>query len=1599
VWRARRDDPSDPEATYFYALDVFRFRGPYAAWQHLQQVGELGGSASSDLFSSWCALRAEVCAMLRDFDAAEEWIQHVLEVAPQSPWVHVCRAFALEMEDRYDEALAAARQSLSLRPWYRPAVQSVAHLLTLLVRDHEALSLLEEASQRSEVSSTTGQLHALQMELKDYPAARRSLERYVELVPLREKAVTQWIAGQRSELAYYHGDLDEAIAQAKASDLKYFKEIARRLEDPARAGAGRKLLSVGFVRQHHMTCGPATLSAVGRFWQMPVDHLQVADAICYDGTSCYSERKWARENGWAVREFSVTEPAAAALIDRGIPFTFTTVEPTNSHLQAVIGYDGRRGTITIRDPFERHSREGLADKVLERYAAYGPRGMAMVPLARGALLDEVTLPDAAQWDALHALDGALEAHRRQQAEEVARQMQSQWPDHKLTHEARRRLAIYDGNPTEQLAAIEALLAQFPTNQRLQLERLSLLRHHARRDELLAAYRALCQGKESHPVFWQQYAQELRQDARRHGEAVVLLRRAIRRWPMEPSNYYILANLLWDQRRYVEALAHYRLAASLANKDEQYASSYFSAANYLKRTEEAMAFLRGRVERFGRKSSWPARTLVSSLLQVERTSEALAALDQAIGLRPDDGELVLFAADTLASCSSDRMPQALKYLAQAKETCAPGSWLRTAARLAYFDNRPADALGYWRELLAFQPLAIDAHRWAATILAETEGPAAARRHLAEACDRFPHYQPLCELWCEWVRQDTDAEREPVIRRLLAINPDQAWGCRELGYLLADRNQMEEAWRLAEAALRIDPNNPSSPALKACLLRKEGRRAEACQALREAIRLSVDADFAIGSLIELAATAAERREVLTFVKGELSRQVIFGDGLLAFRNHARGVLDDEELLALLREGLAERGDLWHAWSAIVLQLRDMHRLDEAADLARQATERFPFLPRLWLDRASVARARGQAEEELEALEAAYRINPRWDEGVHRLCEFHQRQGDLAKARELLELAVERSPLDGWLQTELAEVLWALDEKQGALERVRKTVQHDPGNQRAWDCLNFWADELGCGEIALEAARELTQRRGGEARSWLILARMLDAPEQRQERLAACQRAIELNARCTDAYDLRCQALAAAKQWDEALAACRPAVFGDHVPSDLRAREAWIHAERGDVARAIELMKQVVHDDPVFYGAWSKLADWCRQVQDHATYLEAAEALAHLAPQYEVSHGYLGEARLLGGDRPGAIESLAHAIELDPRYEFAGNLLFDLHLEDGELDAAARTLATLRRHSNSPFVLGRAVQLAARRGDRDEATELLRQLCVTRSESDWTVSAPVEAMSRAGWEDAVLQVLQASLQDPAAVPEVGRQWGRLAARRRQLIDGAALGKLLERGDLGKRALEAHVQQVAGDGNVSLLRSFIRQNEAWLKQDNFCWGIIGWSLVVARRYDEADKWQADWRCREAESWMLVNVSEAARAQGRDDDGREANLLGLERPWSHAHALHHLWLACDAAFEGDTNAAREHLDAAEGQRLDPDYVFLRQLGQCAVEMMQAPPEKAGEVFARVRRELHDAKSGYQPFALEPGRKRAYARCLKRLAQAHGAWWAWLWYFWKRYGE
>ena len=174
----------------------------------------------------------------------------------------------------------------------------------------------------------------------------------------------------------------------------------------------------------------------------------------------------------------------------------------------------------------------------------------------------------------------------------------------------------------------------------------------------------------------------------------------------------------------------------------------------------------------------------------------------------------------------------------------------------------------------------------------------------------------------------------MQALLALvkqRPQDAWSRREYALVLCDLRQYDQAAAEAAIAMRLEPNSPISHATQGLVFSRLDRLPEAHQCWRQSIRLSVDYQFAVNELVSSFQSVADRREALRFVRSELVRQVIFGNGLLAYRDRATGTLTSEELLEDLRDALAARPDLWHSWSAVINQLLFIDRPDEALKLA--------------------------------------------------------------------------------------------------------------------------------------------------------------------------------------------------------------------------------------------------------------------------------------------------------------------------------------------------------------------------------------------------------------------------------------------------------------------------------------------------------------------------------------------------------------------------------------------------------------------------------------------------------------------------------------------
>ncbi|MBI3830129.1 MAG: tetratricopeptide repeat protein, partial [Planctomycetes bacterium] len=991
-----------------------------------------------------------------------------------------------------------------------------------------------------------------------------------------------------------------------------------------------------------------------------------------------------------------------------------------------------------------------------------------------------------------------------------------------------------------------------------------------------------------------------------------------------------------------------------------------------------------------------RTLFWALEILGLPDQGFEELDAGFKHRLEDGELMLFAAEVHARYG--HFERAEQFLRAAKGKTRRAAWLRAAAELEGLRSDPAAALELWKLVADAAPLDLGAQRALAQCLAETLGRAAALEHLRALAERFPHHLGILALRIEWLRQEPAAEAEACIRRMVELDPQNAWARRQLAWNLHEQHRLDEAFAEAAAARTLHPSEPACAILFGSLCQRAGRIPEARAAFQETLRLSVEETFALARLMDLSDSPEERRAAILYFHGELVRQVTHGDGLLAFRQHARGILSDEEILAKLHEAHAARPDLWHSWSALVRQFLDMNRAGEALETARAATERFPLMARVWLDRANACRATKDEPGEIDALQQAYQTGARWGPAARQLADAYSRKNEVAKAREILEAAATRDPLDPANHGLLAEALWHLGEKDAALARIERAVLIEPGYEWAWNSLRQWAEETGQPQRAAEGARALAQRRPGEARSWLVLAKMLTPDAHAEERLTALDQALKLNPRIGEAHDLRAETLAALQRWEDALAACRPAVYGERPPLELRGRAAWIKAEAGRLPEAIAALRTLLAEAPEYAWGWYHLVRWLYRGDDPKSFLDAAETFARLDSASALAQGYLGDARLRAKDRTGAQAAFERALALDPNYSFSFASLFDMKLEDNDLDGARAILAQMPGPDENPSALARAVRLAARIKDESAAIAALRKLALRSAPNRGYLDDALKALEEPGWARQANQVLEEISENKDAPPFVAEIVVERLAKRRLWDEAARLaGRLLDQGDAGVRAASELLSAMAEANEKSALLHFIEQHRHPLHLNTRTWGYAGYALATVREYGSCIHWLNDWNKRAGvEPWMLSNLTLSLEYRGQEREALEVSRGALKLPADHTVATHRIWAALHEAFGGDAAAAQALLKEVNAHGLKPFNRFLHTLAEAAAVAGKGMGSSGAETFAILRNNLASARKIDPNFRKDAIERRYYLRCAARIAAARGSVFAYLWLGYQR---
>ncbi len=1531
-WRASEKSPDLMLDVFWHVLEK---RGAYLAWQWLRRH-EPARSFAAKARSDHAGAMAMVLTAMRDFDAADAALRLGEQLVPGDRWFKVLRADWLRHQDLRKQALEIARQAEAEHPEYISAVHIHAELLVEQEQDDTAMEVLRQGRERLQsfkLEAMTGQLLLEQGRLDQ---AWESLDRCERLLPLIETAQRDWLHGRRCDIASARADRDEALKQAsQVQESSFYKRVAEKLSAAVPAPR-RVLLPVPFVRQHHVTCAPASMTSLARFWRMEADHLEMAEEICHDGTPNYRQRQWAETHGWAAREFTVTLESARRLLDAGIPFLLSTVYPGGAHAQVVMGQDDLRGVLFIRDPGNRRTSEFLAAEALEQQAPYGPRGLAMVPLDLAATLAAIDLPDAEPHDLFHEVSIRLQQHDRAGALGAIEKLRADYPVHRLRWHAECAIAEYDQDLSAQLAALEELLRLYPGVENWQTRRLDLIACLRGYEAYMAALREVCASEQTHPILWVKLARELVFNTPDQPESRRWLRR-VHRARVDAMAIVTEAGLLWENRCQEDAAALYRLAACLEPHQEGMWSSWFRAARWTRQAETALHMLRRRFEQMGTTSAAPALTLCHALEQLDRSHEALAVLEESLRLRPDDADHALHAASEMLL--RNRPGRAREILDGIQGSARAAAWHRVRARLAKHEGDVEAQLHHWRAVIEDQPLDAGAHRAFARLLEFQEGQAASLSWLRGRCAQHPFDRELHLVMLTWAEAVGLDEREAAVREIIRIDPKDPWAHRELADVLCARRCFAEAHAVLDYAASIQGSHPALHNIRSLVLEGEGKMEEALVERRRSLSLDVDNTSALTALLRLSRGPEQRSETIRFIQSELRRQITCGDAVLTFAEQARPYMDDTDLEAFLAEARASRPDLWQPTVQLAEHWRDTGRVEEALALLSELTDKFPLMPRVWMEAALCHEAKGDRPAAIAAAEKAREINPSWSWGMRCLSEFKRKAGDLQGARAVLEETLRHNPDDAVSHAWLAEVLWFQGEKKGAMERLTFSLRLDPGYGWPWEKLHEWGQLLGQPDAARRAAAGLLRERPAEARSWINQARLLDGPHEFAEKIAALDKAISLSPQAIPPIDMKATALALAGRFEEALAVCRNRPATD---TGLRVREAWILWLRGAQEDALRVMHEALAEDPANLRGWEHLAEWHEQRGE----LEQAEAacrqISRLEPMQAMPMGYLGSL-LEAQEKPEeASAAYQRAIELDPGYGFAVERLLNLSLsrQDGAL--ADSLLKDLTPHYPALYLDSWRFVFLSRRGESAQALEMLEQMLQDPHDDDSCFNRVLSEIGSSGRKlRRLIFVLTLRLLRQGCIqPYAGAFYVELCKAAGKLPDLRVMNLLPPDQESGSRAWKLWIYWI-GDRwqerhtyinglfcfseRLQWRAVMTRYGQVFHQQADL-YGAVSYTLNQMDRNRELIRWFDDWQSRPQDMmpYMFNNLVLALQETGDAASARQVAQAGMDHPEHSPIKMRcHIWIALDHALEGRRDEALSCLSSVNPHVLDDYTVHL----------------------------------------------------------------------------
>lgn len=392
-----------------------------------------------------------------------------------------------------------------------------------------------------------------------------------------------------------------------------------------------------------------------------------------------------------------------------------------------------------------------------------------------------------------------------------------------------------------------------------------------------------------------------------------------------------------------------------------------------------------------------------------------------------------------------------------------------------------------------------------------------------------------------------------RRVEGGDPD---GLFNQGLALHQAGQVEDARRLYDAALAIDPEHFDALHMLGVSLIQTGRLEQAVELIRRAIRVRSDVAGAYGNL---------------------------ANALNTLRRHDEAIESCDRAIALAPDYAEAHGNRGGA-------LYQLGRTDEALEsYARQAALR-PADARAHFNTAIMLRALGRLDEALASLDRAVNLKPDYVEAhrtrglaLHELGRF-----DEALANHDRALTLNPDYADAW--GDLGVTLLAAGRPQDALACFDRVLTLSPADAKALNNRGHALGALNRFDEALASYDRAIALRPDYAETYANRVLPLQALRRQDEALESSDRAIALKPDYADAHHNRASALYGLRRLHEAVASCDRALALKPDFAEAWDSRAVALSELGRLEEALESLERALALKPDYAEAHHDMA-MCR------------------------------------------------------------------------------------------------------------------------------------------------------------------------------------------------------------------------------------------------------------------------------------------------------------------------------------------------------------------------------------------------------------------------